>query len=124
MIDLGVTRKKTDESPSIPEQDKVRYPSISFSDEHKDKLIEALGKKNVGMNDEFDVVMKVKVTGHSEKQYDKSISLDVLSISKCKADPEEATEPGEDHTVRVKKVVMEKPVSTKERVKKAVSSDY
>lgn len=77
-LNLGVKPKKYDEPKDVAPEEKLTYPALRFSDEHAKLFKDKFGQ--CGIDDEYEITMKLKVSGISDQQYDKSISFDVLAI--------------------------------------------
>jgi len=82
-LDLGVMPNENIEPCCAPksvkgEEKKPSYPSVRFSDEQVDRFVEKFGQPE--MDEEWTVTVKLRVNGFTNQKYDKSISLDMLSI--------------------------------------------
>lgn len=85
-LDLGIMPEKSGQccepssSPCLKnaEDPKPCYPSLSFRDKHVDLFVEKYGQPSVG--DEYEVTLRLRVTGTADRKWDKTIEFDVLSV--------------------------------------------
>lgn len=106
IVDMGVTPEQSKESSpglvSKSDSKEPSYPTVTFRDQHKDKLLEALGTKKLALNDKIVVVMELELCGASDQNYNKSLEFKITGLGPEEDDNEEETSEGEDTMVMVK----------------------
>lgn len=92
MIDLGTEPpdfSKTE--PVSPERGKTRYPSFNLSDKVAEQFKKECGDCDV--DQVYTACVKIKISGMTNNEYGKSITVDVLEMDEVEAEEkEEATE--------------------------------
>ena len=85
-LDLGIMPEESkggccEPSPCLTSKDESKkpcYPSLCFRDKHAALFVENYGQPSVG--DEYEVTLRLRVNGTSDRKWDKSIEFDVLSV--------------------------------------------
>lgn len=79
-MDLGKKVESPSEAiaPASPKKPKISYPSFSVNDEVFDEFKKQYPEAKVG--DEITVTAKLKVSGHREDEFGKSVTFDVTHI--------------------------------------------
>lgn len=91
MNDLGTKAEKT---PCLSEKmDEPSYPSFCVRDK---AMEEFLGGNEVDVGDEFEVRMKVRVTGIRNDEYGKSLDMKVLESDDLELEPKKSKESDKD----------------------------